>query len=1247
MSELRARSARILPLLALALLALAGAAGWWPATEAETLPAGSATAARERAPSGTVARIDEERLREPQDGEPGAFDPLLPATPPTWEEALWARLEVLEADPAGAEAWIEALAAMRAGLRAPDEGWDALLDGLLLPLSYRPKLERLAEAVLEGRPVGLVGLELALQDRLFLGELIRQGVEPESAGWLLLTAQQEGWPEDAEQREDLRPFVQLVTGDEGLREHVLDAALLRDEAALFLSADEQQEYLDPVRAPRSEGHLREIVCRDCPYWDYGLLYPSASWQTHSWELKPAECKVYRFVVEAGATYRFSLCDGGGSASFDSLLTAKSSRCLTLAQDDDSCGTASEMVVTASERGYLYVQVADQGGEGGDYTLAYRREAAGSGPGCSGCPAYDEHLGTPTNQWQSVEGSIGADACRTYRFLLRLNRTYRFKTCGPEGSANFDTVIETDTNSANCFPGPSNDDACGPQSSVTLTSRFTQYVTVSVRGFAGAGGDFELAYKDVTDECPTCPNYTVTAATPEAEWGFVEGQVTPHGCDLIRLYLYDGHSYRFTFCEGDGTQFADFPTELALLDENCDPLLPDAGAACGPRTGLDYTACGDQVVYLRVGDGGGFGGAYRIAATELCGWVAGCRQCNVQAGPLTPTTGWQVEPLNMPSGGCRVVAVNLEAKKTYRFSTCEGGGSISLGQALGLQVRQPNCGPCDGAASAGTCAPTAPRVDFTPDVTGTYYLVLQELAWTPGPVNLAYTEICADCTTPDNPVPLPIGCTYSTLSDTVSTGDGCDVWEFEVMPGQTYRFTLCPNDSDGTPTGASAGSGDWYLMQLDGGGNPCGPNPAECIAGADCNGSELDITATSDRIYLKVARRCGSFGLNYTLAYRHAAGLPALTPLDGDADGLSWCLESGLLTDPNDPDTDGDGLRDGDEVFGTPGGLDLPAMGADPRRKDLFIEYDWMEESVVCGGAASCGCCFDIGLHSHEPSAAALAMVTTMFANAPIPNPDGSTGITIHHDVGQGGAFTGGGMIGSDDQIDGGVGGAEFAGYKAANFAANRDNVFHYCILAHNYADGCSSGQAEVRGDDLIVTLQACLSDASVANTIAHELGHNLGLLHGGNVDCNWKPNYNSIMNYRYQFPGIDDAGCNVFADGILDFSVGARNTLDESSLDETVGVCGGVPVDWNEDGDGGTDVGISVNVNLWGGVTYGGEVGECGGTIGNLGDFDDWTLVETLLPIRATGVDGWADGPGKAMPKTAIEIIDCDNSPRP
>lgn len=47
------------------------------------------------------------------------------------------------------------------------------------------------------------------------------------------------------------------------------------------------------------------------------------------------------------------------------------------------------------------------------------------------------------------------------------------------------------------------------------------------------------------------------------------------------------------------------------------------------------------------------------------------------------------------------------------------------------------------------------------------------------------------------------------------------------------------------------------------------------------------------------------------------------------------------------------------------------------------------------------------------------------------------------------------------------------------------------------------------------------TDEWTRNTIMHEVGHNLGLRHGGFDDCNYKINYNSIMNYKFQFQGID------------------------------------------------------------------------------------------------------------------------------
>ena len=102
-----------------------------------------------------------------------------------------------------------------------------------------------------------------------------------------------------------------------------------------------------------------------------------------------------------------------------------------------------------------------------------------------------------------------------------------------------------------------------------------------------------------------------------------------------------------------------------------------------------------------------------------------------------------------------------------------------------------------------------------------------------------------------------------------------------------------------------------------------------------------------------------------------------------------------------------------------------------------------------------------------------------------------------------------------------------------------------------------SGIAEVSGNDFIVSLGSRFQDLQhdpsffdVGTTFMHELGHNLGLRHGGGIDTpcttvgdacphgglctqtevgnycfqgddtNAKPNYLSVMNYRYEFTGI-------------------------------------------------------------------------------------------------------------------------------
>src|SRR5262249_44094205 len=90
------------------------------------------------------------------------------------------------------------------------------------------------------------------------------------------------------------------------------------------------------------------------------------------------------------------------------------------------------------------------------------------------------------------------------------------------------------------------------------------------------------------------------------------------------------------------------------------------------------------------------------------------------------------------------------------------------------------------------------------------------------------------------------------------------------------------------------------------------------------------------------------------------------------------------------DSDGDGLPDDWELNGvvvpTPAGprwIDLPAMGADPRKPDIFIHVDWMADAA----------------HDQRPDPAALQMVVDAFARSPYQSPTGSVGVTLHIDAG--------------------------------------------------------------------------------------------------------------------------------------------------------------------------------------------------------------------------------------------------------
>jgi hypothetical protein len=99
----------------------------------------------------------------------------------------------------------------------------------------------------------------------------------------------------------------------------------------------------------------------------------------------------------------------------------------------------------------------------------------------------------------------------------------------------------------------------------------------------------------------------------------------------------------------------------------------------------------------------------------------------------------------------------------------------------------------------------------------------------------------------------------------------------------------------------------------------------------------------------------------------------------------------------------------------------------------------------------------------------------------------------------------------------------------------------------------------------------------------HELGHNLGLAHGGDQgdspEFNFKPNYLSMMNYRFQMRGLTKNRTFYNMD-YSRFGPTEMIELDETNLDESVGLNGTPELDmygtsWWCEAESGGSIGFS------------------------------------------------------------------------
>ncbi|MEV0585369.1 CARDB domain-containing protein [Nonomuraea sp. NPDC050310] len=481
-------------------------------------------------------------------------------------------------------------------------------------------------------------------------------------------------------------------------------------------------------------------------------------------------------------------------------------------------------------------------------------------------------------------------------------------------------------------------------------------------------------------------------------------------------------------------------------------------------------------------------------------------------------------------------------------------------------------------------------------------------------------------------------------DSGGIGDGDYFPRVKIADGPLHQGARIEDD-EFEPFGLPETPGGWTFTQE----NLPGDKPTVDITvtlwdwddGLNTNDDRMDISPNNDDLELNLVfdLRSGTlsgdqlvFGVPCVKSNGQPAKGESCIQGDGDhgfpRDNDGRITRIGITASAEMPDTDLDGIPDLVELSGIRNQAgtvlaDLPALGADPCRKTVILQLDYMADVNPATQ------------HSHQPKPGAITLARDVLDRAPFPaaNPCPYAGT---HRAGIDLIYLQGTQLAEQAQL--GLDSNAYRNARNANFPAELARYAHYGIFAHDLQGSPgTSGQCcepnrdnnkdfivtlgswrtmcvadftrDYNGDDTLQTTAAgddvttgtqihvgdnrrCdttsahatdvqvltpgtgAADAKVgtdqdqAGTILHELFHAMGLRHGGDNNDNFKPNYLSLMNYFFQ-TGIPNSAPPLLVNQMRDWKVGnvrlglsggGLAQLDENRLNEAAGIGDGT--DW-------------------------------------------------------------------------------------